>query len=153
MSDEYNTPVIDLLSEDVKDIENLIAQKHGFYLSHDDPILILYTMNKLIMQQNIHVLSKTMKTFREEMALEAMKWSDSSNIAADKVLSMTMNVHERAMNNLLEKVSAKITTKIDDRFRFLQAQEMIGQQSLKVVVIMNLIASFVTLGSALFIII
>ena len=61
MSDEYNTPVIDLLSEDVKDIENLIAQKHGFYLSHDDPILILYTMNKLIMQQNIHVLSKTMK--------------------------------------------------------------------------------------------
>ena len=152
MSDESHTPVIDLNNQDLKEIENFIAQKHGFYLSQDDPILILYTMNKLIMQQNIHVLSKTMKTFREEMALEAMKWSDSSNIAADRVFSMTMKAHERAIDNLLEKVSAKITT-IDGRFSSVQTQDMINQRSLKAVVIMNLIASFITLVSALFIII
>lgn len=153
MSDESNTPVTDLNNQDLQDIENIIAQKHGFYLSRDDPILILYTMNKLIMQQNIRVLSDTMKTFKEEMALEALKWSDSSNIAAEKIFSMTLNAHEMEINKLFEKITAKITTEIGDHYSSTQKQEIFGRDSLKLALIMNFIASFITLASALIVVI
>ena len=82
MNYESEGSLYELENEELKDIEKLIAQTHGFYLSRDDPILILYTLNKLIMKENIQVLSRAMKNFKEEFALEALKWSDSSNIAA-----------------------------------------------------------------------
>lgn len=153
MNFEYEGSLYELESEELKEIEKLIAQTHGFYLSRDDPILILYTLNKLIMKENIHVLSRAMKNFKEEMALEALKWSDSSNIAAEKVFSMTLYAHEAAMNKLFEKITAKITTEIEDHYSSTQKQEIFGRDSLKLAVIMNFIASFITLTSALIVII
>lgn len=140
-------------NEELKDIEKLIAQTHGFYLSRDDPILILYTLNKLIMKENIQVLSRAMKNFKEELALEALKWSDSSNIAAEKVFTMTLNAHEIEMNKLFEKIMAKITTGIEEHYSSTQKQEIFGRDSLKLAVIMNFIASFITLASALIVVI
>jgi hypothetical protein len=153
MNFDSESSLFQLESEELKEIEQLIAQTHGFYLSRDDPILILYTLNKLIMKENIHVLSKAMKNFKEEMALEASRWSDSSNIAADKVFSMSLNAHEHSMNKLFEKVAAKISTDFEDRNLSAQKQELLGSDSLKLAVIMNLIASFITLASALMVMI
>ena len=153
MNYESEGSLYELESEELKDIEKLIAQTHGFYLSRDDPILILYTLNKLIMKENIQVLSRAMKNFKEELALEALKWSDSSNIAAEKVFSMTLNAHEIEMNKLFEKIMAKITTGIEDHYSSTQKQEIFGRDSLKLAVIMNFIASFITLASALIVLI
>jgi len=153
MNYESEGSLYELESEELKDIEKLIAQTHGFYLSRDDPILILYTLNKLIMKENIQVLSRAMKNFKEELALEALKWSDSSNIAAEKVFSMTLNAHEIEMNKLFEKIMAKITTGIEDHYSSTQKQEIFGRDSLKLAVIMNFIASFITLASALIVVI
>ncbi len=143
----------ELETEELKEIEKLIAQTHGFYLSKDDPILILYTLNKLIMKENIHVLSRAMKNFKEEMALEALKWSDSSNISAEKIFSMTLNAHEIEMNKFFEKITAKITTEIGDHYSSTKKQEIFGRDSLKLALIMNFIASFITLASALIVVI
>lgn len=153
MNYESEGSLYELESEELKDIEKLIAQTHGFYLSRDDPILILYTLNKLIMKENIQVLSRAMKNFKEELALEALKWSDSSNIAAEKVFTMTLNAHEIEMNKLFEKIMAKITTGIEDHYSSTQKQEIFGRDSLKLAVIMNFIASFITLASALIVVI
>lgn len=153
MNFESEGSLYELESKELKEIEKLIAQTHGFYLSRDDPILILYTLNKLIMKENIQVLSRAMKNFKEEMALEALKWSDSSNIAAEKVFSMTLNAHEIEMNKLFEKIMAKITTEIEDHYSSTQKQEIFGRDSLKLAVIMNFIASFITLASALIVVI
>lgn len=153
MNYESEGSLYELENEELKDIEKLIAQTHGFYLSRDDPILILYTLNKLIMKENIQVLSRAMKNFKEELALEALKWSDSSNIAAEKVFSMTLNAHEIEMNKLFEKIMAKITTGIEDHYSSTQKQEIFGRDSLKLAVIMNFIASFITLASALIVVI
>ena len=153
MNYESEGSLYELESEELKDIEKLIAQTHGFYLSRDDPILILYTLNKLIMKENIQVLSRAMKNFKEELALEALKWSDSSNIAAEKVFSMTLNAHEIEMNKLFEKIMAKITTGIEDHYSSTLKQEIFGRDSLKLAVIMNFIASFITLASALIVVI
>lgn len=153
MNYESEGSLYELESEELKDIEKLIAQTHGFYLSRDDPILILYTLNKLIMKENIQVLSRAMKNFKEELALEALKWSDSSNIAAEKVFTMTLNAHEIEMNKLFEKIMAKITTGIEEHYSSTQKQEIFGRDSLKLAVIMNFIASFITLASALIVVI
>lgn len=153
MNFESENSSFELESEELKEIEKLIAQTHGFYLSRDDPILILYTLNKLIMKENINLLSKAMKTFKEEMALEAFKWSDSSNIAAEKVFSMTLNAHETAMNKLFEKIAVKISTEIEARYSSVQKQEIFSRDSLKLAVIMSFIASFITLASALIVVI
>ncbi|HRB45991.1 MAG TPA: hypothetical protein PK439_08370 [Nitrosomonas sp.] len=153
MTFDFDNSSFELESEELKEIEKLIAQTHGFYLSRDDPILILYTLNKLIMKENINLLSKAMKTFKEEMALEALKWSDSSNIAAEKVFSMTLNAHEIAMNKLFEKIAVKISTEIEARYSSVQKQEIFGRDSLKLAVIMSFIASFITLASTLIVVI
>ncbi len=153
MNYESEGSLYELENEELKDIEKLIAQTHGFYLSRDDPILILYTLNKLIMKENIQVLSRAMKNFKEELALEALKWSDSSNIAAEKVFTMTLNAHEIEMNKLFEKIMAKITTGIEEHYSSTQKQEIFGRDSLKLAVIMNFIASFITLASALIVVI
>ena len=153
MNFETESTLLELESEELKEIEQHIAQAHGFYLSRDDPILILYTLNKLIMRENMNVLSKAMKSFKEEMALEAMKWSDSSNIAAEKVFSMTLHAQENEINKLFERVSEKISSEFENHVLSVQKQELLGTDSLKLAVIMNFIASFITLVSALIVII
>ena len=105
------------------------------------------------MKENIQVLSRAMKNFKEELALEALKWSDSSNIAAEKVFTMTLNAHEIEMNKLFEKIMAKITTGIEEHYSSTQKQEIFGRDSLKLAVIMSFIASFITLASALIVVI
>ena len=42
MTFDFDNSSFELESEELKEIEKLIAQTHGFYLSRDDPILIYY---------------------------------------------------------------------------------------------------------------
>ena len=48
---------------------------------------------------------------------------------------------------------AKITTGIEEHYSSTQKQEIFGRDSLKLAVIMNFIASFITLASALIVVI
>ena len=75
--------------------------------------MIHYTMNKIILEHNIKKLSECLKTFKEDMALEAQKWTETSNKAADRITKLSISNQEKQMTNLAEDYRSKIKGELE----------------------------------------
>lgn len=138
--------------DELEEIESLIAKRHGFYISRDDPILIQYTMNKIILEQNIKRFSGALKAFKEEMALEAQKWGNLSNETADHFLQLIIKRQENSMNSVMEDFRLKIKNEIESSRTIDQSNGRALYRPLKATVSINLFASLLTLLAALLIV-
>lgn len=79
-----------------EEIQQIIAQKHGFYLSRDDPILVLYTMNEQLLHRNEAAVNLAIKNFTEVTEIEAMNWKKEISNTTKNLLETSLENHEKA---------------------------------------------------------
>lgn len=137
---------------ELEEIESVIAKTHGFYVSRDDPILIQFTMNKIIMEHNVRKFSECLKTFKEEMALEAHRWEKSSNDAADRFMQLIVTRQETVLNIALEDFIKTMKNEMENSRMIYQNNEIGLQRPIKTAVTINLVASLITLSAAILIV-
>ncbi|HAT8648945.1 TPA: conjugal transfer protein TraM [Legionella pneumophila] len=87
----------DKMNEAIQDI----AVKHGVFLSKDDPVLILHTMNEKLLEENRKTQQEMLAQVKEEMACISSEWKEDAKEKAEKVLNVALVSSKDAMARLM----------------------------------------------------
>ncbi|MGE4262205.1 hypothetical protein [Shewanella sp.] len=103
-------------SIDIEDIIQQIAKIHHISVGKDDPILILHTINKLLLEQAAAVQVEQLQRFNEELQLQLKHFSDESSQTAEKLITAALNASRRnidaATNEQLDKLQAVVDSAV-----------------------------------------
>jgi len=139
----------DNLGPSFEELQQIIAQKHGFYLSRDDPILVLYTMNEQLLHRNEAAVNQAIKNFTEVTEIEAMNWKKEISNTTKNLLQISLENHEKAWesyrNSSLSQVQQEITNYLNNQ----QKIQINILKEYKFIGIMNMTASLFTLLAVL----
>lgn len=82
-----------------------IAVKHGVVLSKDDPILILQTMNKRLIEETLWAQGALLAQFREEMESISTQWKNDAKEKAEKIINSALAGSKETMIRLFQESS------------------------------------------------
>jgi len=79
-----------------------IAVKHGIAVGRDDPILILQTINKRLMQESQKAQQEMLDQFKSELEGISLRWSADAKDKAERILNASLNASKASMEQLLQ---------------------------------------------------
>jgi multidrug efflux pump subunit AcrA (membrane-fusion protein) len=97
---------------DVEDLIKEIAVKHGIAVGRDDPILILQTINKRLMQESQKAQQEMLDQFKSELEGISLRWSADAKDKAERILNASLNVSKASMEQLLQAGAKEFVTTI-----------------------------------------
>ena len=77
--------------ERIEEIIKEIAVKHGIAIGHDDPILILHTLNEKLLEQTADAQRQMVHGFREELESAYHSWETNAKSISEKILNSSLN--------------------------------------------------------------
>ena len=88
---------------------NEVAIKHGVVLGHDDPILIVQTMNARLMEDNAKTQQLMLHQYKEDLEGIALRFGNEAKEKSERILNASLAAAKETMANVLEE-SAKTTS-------------------------------------------
>lgn len=89
-----------------------IAVKHGIAVGRDDPILILQTINKRLMQESQKAQQEMLDQFKSELEGISLRWSADAKDKAERILNASLNASKASMEQLLQAGAKEFVTTI-----------------------------------------
>lgn len=133
---------------DVEELIQEIALKHGITVSRDDPILILQTINKRLMEDSAKAQQEMLDHYKEEIEVLAKRWGDDVKAKAEKVMNVALAASRETMTKTAQEagitVKQVIQQEVDTSLK--KIREPIGHA--RSLVILNVIAAGITLIAA-----
>ncbi|SOD41937.1 conjugal transfer protein TraM [Nitrosovibrio sp. Nv4] len=123
--------------EGIDEIIKEVAVKHNIMLSRDDPILMLYTINKQLMTTSKQAQEGMLQEFRKELETIAQRWGNEASNQANKTLNSTV----ASMRDMITTTIREETDAAMDRLAA-------GGQRWQRLNNLNLLASVLTLAAA-----
>lgn len=125
-----------------------IAVKHGITVGHNDPILILQTMNARLMDNNAKAQQVMLHQYKEELEGIALRWEHDAKEKSELILNAALEASKNTMTTLLQS-SAKSTVlsikkEVDEKL----AQTNNALRHTEKIATINMCASGVTLLAA-----
>jgi hypothetical protein len=133
---------------EVEELIKEIAVKHGIAVGRDDPILILQTINKRLMQDSQKAQQEMLDQFKSELEGISLRWSADAKDKAERILNASLNTSKASMEQLLQAgtkefvatIKSEIDTSLSRMCRPIHDSYRIS--------IMNLLASCLTILAA-----
>lgn len=101
------------MSQDIEKVIQDIAKIHNISIGRDDPILILYTINEILLKRATEAQEKQLKAFQEEIQLSMKQLSEESKDKAEKVISAALNASrtniERATSEQIDSFNNQLS--------------------------------------------
>ena len=133
---------------DVEELIQEIALKHGITVSRDDPILILQTVNKRLMEDSAKAQQEMLEHYKEELEVLAKRWGDDAKTKAEKVLNAALAASRETMAKTAQEVAATVkqtvAQEVEAGFKTLHAPV----RNARSLVFANVIAAAITLVAA-----
>ena len=125
-----------------------IASEHGIVLSQDDPVLMMYTLNEVLLEQNEKAHADLLSNYQAILEENFNRWCEYSTKKSNAIISASMSSAQLTRDQFLESFIQLIDEKIKSR----EGQEIyeltrISRQA----AIINLLASTLLLISVLII--
>lgn len=134
--------------EKINEVIQHIASENGVVISKDDPLLILYTMNQLLVSENKKVQEQLLDNFRSQMEAISDKWSAEAKNHSDRVLNLAILSSKSEIANVMQDQSQTIIerwqSELEVGFTQVSSTIEISRQS----AILNILASLITLTAA-----
>jgi len=108
----------DSLDEIVKEV----AAKHGFVLSLDDPVLLVYTIQQRLLADSANGQQLLFDHFREELEQTLDDWEKETTSKLDQALVRTIAVAKTDFRDQMNQDVEKITAVVDVRYATIQSQ-------------------------------
>lgn len=83
--------------DDIDELIKDVAVKHGVALGHDDPILMLHTINRRLIIQGKEAHQEILAGFKAELEEVAHRWSEESKNKAERVLNASLAASKDSM--------------------------------------------------------
>lgn len=101
------------MSQEIEKVIQDIAKIHNISIGRDDPILILYTINEMLLKRATEAQEKQLKAFQEEIQLSMKQLSEESKDKAEKVITAALNASrtniERATSEQIDSFNNQLT--------------------------------------------
>ena len=98
-----------------------IAAKHGVALSEDDPILMVYTLNEILLQENSKEHQILLNNFRATLEENIHHWSQATENTANLLSNAnSRNIHqlsEQVVNACFESIDQRIDSSFNEKLK------------------------------------
>ena len=132
------------MSEDL-DLLKEIAAIHGVGLSPDNPLLIIQTLNRRLMDDSAKAQQETLDRYKEEIEALARRWSDEAKNKAEKILNAALDAGQKMIAKAAQEGGSSVAAVVNK-----EIQESLDRtvRTVRGLVIANLIAAAITLIAA-----
>lgn len=98
-----------------------IAAKHGVALSEDDPILMVYTLNEILLQENNKAHQMLLNDFRSILEDNIHHWlratESRANLLSQANSRNTHQLSEQVVNACLESIDQRIESSFNEKLK------------------------------------
>ena len=141
----------------IDDLVRKIALEHKVTLSREDPVLILHTMNKLIIEENKANQEKLLKDLGERLGQIMSGVSENSKSQVEKSVNaaltaskeISLSIIDNNSRMTIERINNSLEKAIDNAIKKIDLKS----RSVKSVAYINLAASAMVLISAVIIVV
>lgn len=133
---------------DVEELIQEIALKHGITVSRDDPILILQTINKRLMEDSAKAQQEMLDHYKEEIEVLAKRWGDDAKTKAEKVLNAALAASRETMAKTAQEAAATVKQTVAQEVEASLKKLHGPVRNARSLVIANVIAAAITLIAA-----
>jgi hypothetical protein len=125
-----------------------IALKHSIALGRDDPILILQTLNKRLLQASQKAQQALLDQYKAELEDLSLRWSTDAKEKAERILNASLDASIVAMEQLMRASAKEMVTTIKAEIDASLNRINRPIKDTKRVGLMNIAASCITLLAA-----
>ncbi len=134
---------------DVEELIQEIALKHGITVSRDDPILILQTINKRLMEDSARAQQEMLDHYKEEIEVLAKRWGDDAKAKAEKVLNAALAASRETMAKTAQETASTVKQAVAQEVEASLKKLHAPVRNARSLVFANVIAAAITLVAAL----
>lgn len=134
---------------DIEDLIKEIAAKHGIAVSRDDPIMILHTINKRLMEDSARAQQEMLDRCKEELEDLARRWGDDAKVKAERTLNAALVESRSMMTKAAQDATAMVKQALEQEIEA-DLKKLHGPlRSARSLVGANVLAAAMTLIAAL----
>ena len=133
------------MKKDINDIIKEIALRNNVRLSQDDPVLIVYTLHEMLLQEQ---QNRLLEGFKSEMEALTQRWSDDTKAKSEKVLQASLDASKQTMVNVMQKNATETAQAVKNEVQKVPVMIADQMSQAKTLTYANIAASVVTLASA-----
>lgn len=85
-----------------------IAVTHGIAVSRNDPIMILQTINRRLLEDSAKSQQALLDTFKQELESLNQQWSNNAKAMADRVLTASLAANKDAMATQMQAAAQQL---------------------------------------------
>jgi hypothetical protein len=125
-----------------------IAAKHGIAVGRDDPILILQTLNKRLLENGAKAQEEMLNRFKEEIEALSKRWGDDAKSKAERVLNAALSANQKVMETTGREEMAGLVQSVKAEIEASLARTRKPLRSVQLTAILNIVAAAITLAAA-----
>lgn len=114
------------MDEKTEELIALVAKNHGVSLDKDDPIMIVQTMIRYVMNESRELQRETLEELKSELQGVFMQWEYNAKEKADRILNAALQANTEAMQRVLEasarETASLMRKEVEDSLRKSEAQ-------------------------------
>ena len=136
------------MDEKTEELIALIAKKHGIALDETDPIMVIPTLLRFLLDERQEKQGDILSEMKSELQSVLMQWDFTAKDKADRILNAALKANKDVMEQVLTSAANQtaevVRNAVEEELRKSRAQF----QSAKKMVIWNCIAAGLTLLAA-----
>lgn len=136
------------MDEKTEELIALIAKKHGIALDETDPIMVIPTLLRFLLDESQEKQGEILSEMKSELQSVLMQWDFTAKDKADRILNAALKANKDVMEQVLTSAANQtaevVRNAVEEELRKSRAQF----QSAKKMVIWNCIAAGLTLLAA-----
>ncbi|HHH3524903.1 TPA: conjugal transfer protein TraM [Enterobacter hormaechei subsp. steigerwaltii] len=136
------------MDEKTEELIALVAKKHGIALDETDPIMVIPTLLRFLLDESQEKQGEILSEMKSELQSVLMQWDFTAKDKADRILNAALKANRDVMEQVLtaaaNQTAEVVRNAVEEELRKSRAQF----QSAKKMVIWNCIAAGLTLLAA-----
>ncbi|HEX8883101.1 MAG TPA: conjugal transfer protein TraM [Noviherbaspirillum sp.] len=136
------------MADQIDDVIGEVARTHGIAIGRDDPILVLHTMNRRLIEDNTVAQQALLDAHKAELEALASRWGTDATDRADRIMHAVVISSKDAMAAMLQQeadaAAAHVRTEVDAAL----ARVAIRLQDAHRIAMLNVLAACITLAAA-----
>lgn len=100
------------MTDSVEELIKEIAVKHGIAVGRDDPIMILQTLNRRLMQESQKAQETMLNQYKEELEGIAARWEHEAKEKAERILNAALVASKEVMSKTMQDSAVAATALI-----------------------------------------
>ena len=125
----------------IEELIREISAKHGIAVGRDDPILVLQTINRMLMQDSAAAQQEILDRFKEELESIAHRWGEDAKGKAEKTLNAALAASKAAMTRVVQDGGKAAAEAVRREIEAVTAQLVAPIREARRVAMMNMVAA------------